>query len=86
MKTEEIQIRDPFILPDETEGLYYLFGTTGPKLLEWPGAGIQLLQEPRPARMDGPHASIQASGPAVARDSLQPRENAAVGQAEPPAG
>ncbi len=28
MKTEDIQIRDPFILPVPEEGLYYLFGTT----------------------------------------------------------
>ena len=28
MKTNQIQIRDPFVLTDEREGAYYLFGTT----------------------------------------------------------
>ncbi len=37
MKTGEIQIRDPFVLPVAEEGLYYLFGTTD--LNCWAGAG-----------------------------------------------
>lgn len=28
MKTEDIQIRDPFVLPDEQAGVYYLYGST----------------------------------------------------------
>lgn len=35
MKTAEIPIRDPFVLPDKTEGVYYLFGTTD----HWPWDG-----------------------------------------------
>jgi arabinan endo-1,5-alpha-L-arabinosidase len=53
MKTEDIHIRDPFVVPIEAEGMYYLFGTAcstvrhgdGPEfdcyksrdLLEWEG-------------------------------------------------
>lgn len=28
MRANEIQMRDPFVLPVKEEGLYYLFGTT----------------------------------------------------------
>jgi len=44
MKTEDIQVRDPFILPDETEGLYYLFGTTDPNCWKGPGQGFNCFQ------------------------------------------
>ncbi|NLE40733.1 MAG: family 43 glycosylhydrolase [Lentisphaerae bacterium] len=37
MKTEDIQIRDPFMLPDETAGVYYLFKTT--TVNSWVGKG-----------------------------------------------
>lgn len=40
MKTEDIQIRDPFILPDEPEGIYYLFGTTGANVWRDKGRGF----------------------------------------------
>lgn len=40
MKTADIHIRDPFVLPDETEGLYYLFGTTDPDCWTGPGQGF----------------------------------------------
>ena len=37
MKTEEIQIRDPFVFPEPKEGVYYLFGTTDKNC--WSGSG-----------------------------------------------
>lgn len=37
MKTAEIRIRDPFVLPVPAEGAYYLFGTTDTRC--WQGAG-----------------------------------------------
>ncbi len=37
MKTSDIQIRDPFVLPDKEDGTYYLFGTTD--INAWTGAG-----------------------------------------------
>ncbi|MCX6992836.1 MAG: glycoside hydrolase family 43 protein [Kiritimatiellaeota bacterium] len=37
MKTADIQIRDPFILPEPQERFYYLFGTTDKNC--WKGAG-----------------------------------------------
>jgi len=40
MKTENIQIRDPFVLPDEAEGVYYLFGTTDTNCWDGPGQGF----------------------------------------------
>jgi arabinan endo-1,5-alpha-L-arabinosidase len=40
MKTSDIQIRDPFIFPNQDENLYYLFGTTDKDCWKGPGAGI----------------------------------------------
>jgi len=37
MNTSDIQIRDPFVFPEPTEKLYYLFGTTDKNC--WGGAG-----------------------------------------------
>ncbi|MCX6992622.1 MAG: glycoside hydrolase family 43 protein [Kiritimatiellaeota bacterium] len=37
MKTADIQIRDPFVLPEPQERFYYLFGTTDKNC--WKGAG-----------------------------------------------
>ena len=31
LKTADIHIRDPFVLPIEAEKQYYLYGTTGPE-------------------------------------------------------
>ena len=40
MKTSEIQIRDPFVLPQEAEGIYYLFGTTDGNWRDGRGTGF----------------------------------------------
>jgi arabinan endo-1,5-alpha-L-arabinosidase len=37
MRTDEIQIRDPFVVPIAAEGMYYLFGTTDSNC--WTGRG-----------------------------------------------
>lgn len=41
LKNKEIQIRDPFVFPDQKSGKYYLFGSTDPNI--WgPGTGFDL--------------------------------------------
>ncbi|MEI8245691.1 MAG: glycoside hydrolase family 43 protein [Lentisphaerota bacterium] len=40
LKTIEIQIRDPFIVPDHNEKAYYLFGTTDKNCWNGPGSGF----------------------------------------------
>ncbi len=40
MKTHEIQIRDPFVVPVPGEGVYYLFGTTDKNCWGGPGTGF----------------------------------------------
>lgn len=41
-RLEDIQIRDPFIVPFLEERLYYLFGTTDPNCWEGPGTGFDV--------------------------------------------
>lgn len=41
MKTSDIHIRDPYILPLPEEGRYLLFGTTGRNA--WSGAGTAVM-------------------------------------------
>ena len=40
MKTKDIQIRDPFIVPVAAEGVYYMFGTTDKDCWQEPGTGF----------------------------------------------
>jgi beta-xylosidase len=42
LKLTDIHIRDPFVLPVEEEGLYTLYGTTGPTTWEGPGPGFDV--------------------------------------------
>ena len=41
MKTSDIHIRDPYILPLPDEGRYLLFGTTGKNAWSGPGLGFR---------------------------------------------
>jgi arabinan endo-1,5-alpha-L-arabinosidase len=40
MKLSEIQIRDPFVLPLQERGTYYLFGSTDKNIWNGPGTGF----------------------------------------------
>jgi hypothetical protein len=39
VKTSDIQIRDPFIVPHVAENSYYMFGTTDKNCWRGPGQG-----------------------------------------------
>lgn len=54
MKTAEIQIRDPFILPEPGEGLYYLFGTTDHNCWKGAGNGFDCYRSKDLIEWDGP--------------------------------
>ena len=41
MRTSDIQIRDPFIVPVKEEGRYYLYGTTAKNCWSGPGGGFE---------------------------------------------
>jgi beta-xylosidase len=61
MKTSEFQIRDPFIVPMEEEGLYYLFGTTDKNCWLPPGTGFDCYKSKDLEEWEGP---IEAFRPA----------------------
>jgi len=60
MKTEEIHIRDPFVLPDEAEGLYYLFGTTDRNCWTGPGEGFNCFKSRDLEEWSGPIPAFRA--------------------------
>lgn len=50
----DIQIRDPFVLPVESEGCYYLFGSTDPDIWRGPGVGFDCYRSRDLANWEGP--------------------------------
>jgi len=54
MKTNELQIRDPFIVPIEEEGMYYLFGTTDVNCWGGKGLGFDCYKSRDLIEWDGP--------------------------------
>jgi len=54
LKSKDIQIRDPFVLPLEEEGKYYLFGSTD-KNIWGPGTGFDAYVSEDLERWEGPH-------------------------------
>lgn len=42
MKLSDIQMRDPFVLPVASEGLYYLYGSTDKDIWKGPGVGFDV--------------------------------------------
>ncbi len=60
MKRDEIQIRDPFILPDEAQGLYYLFGTTDRNCWIGPGSGFNCYKSRDLRDWTGPISAFRA--------------------------
>ncbi len=54
MKTMDIQIRDPFILPVEEEKRYYLFGTTDSSCWSGPATGFNCFRSADLVEWEGP--------------------------------
>ena len=54
MKTNDIQIRDPFVVPIEEEGIYYLFGTTDANAWAGKGKGFDCYKSNDLLEWDGP--------------------------------
>ncbi|HBC88880.1 MAG TPA: glycoside hydrolase [Lentisphaeria bacterium] len=54
MKSSDIQIRDPFILPVPEEGCYYLFGTTDKNAWGGPGTGFDCYRGKDLENWEGP--------------------------------
>jgi arabinan endo-1,5-alpha-L-arabinosidase len=54
MKSSQIQIRDPFVLPVPESGFYYLFGTTDKNPWEGPGEGFDCYRSRDLEQWEGP--------------------------------
>lgn len=54
LKTNEIQIRDPFVYPDPHKGIYFLFGTTDKNCWEGPGQGFDCYKSQDLQHWEGP--------------------------------
>lgn len=54
VKTSDIQIRDPFILPVAEEGVYYMFGTTDKNCWGGPGEGFDCYRSKDLSQWEGP--------------------------------
>ncbi|MDF7808801.1 glycoside hydrolase family 43 protein [Pontiellaceae bacterium B12219] len=61
MKTNEIQIRDPFILTMKEEGMYYMFGTTDKNCWLPPGTGFDCYKSNDLEEWEGPIAAFRPS-------------------------
>lgn len=57
--TDQIPLRDPFILPWADEGTYYLYGTTDAQPWEGPGTGFDVYRSRDLARWDGPFPAFR---------------------------
>jgi len=54
MKTSDIQIRDPFVLPEPKDGFYYLFGTTDKNAWKGVGEGFDCFRSKDLREWEGP--------------------------------
>ena len=61
MKTNEIQIRDPFIVPMQEEGVYYMFGTTDKNCWLPPGTGFDCYKSSDLEEWEGPIEAFRPS-------------------------
>lgn len=59
MRLSEIQIRDPFVLPDPASRRYYLFGTTDKNCWEGPGEGFNCYHSADLENWTGPIAAFR---------------------------
>ena len=59
LRLDQIQMRDPFVLPVEEEGKYYLFGTTDPSCWRGPFYGFDCFVSEDLEHWDGPIAAFR---------------------------
>lgn len=59
LKTTDIHIRDPFVLPILAEKQYYLYGTTGPQAWTNTALGIDYYTSPDLQRWEGPFPAFR---------------------------
>lgn len=59
LKKSEIQMRDPFVLPVEEEGLYYLFGTTDKDCWRGPAVGFNVYVSKDLEDWEGPYPAFR---------------------------
>ncbi len=59
LKTSDIHIRDPFVLPVEAEKQYYLYGTTGPQAWTPSASGIDYYTSPDLQNWEGPFPAFR---------------------------
>lgn len=59
IKTEQIQIRDPFVFPHPDEQSYYLFGTTDPNFWAGPGRGFNCFRSADLLTWEGPFPAFE---------------------------
>ena len=60
MKTSDIQIRDPFIVPEPKEKCYYLFGTTSKAYWKRPEEGVDCFRSKDLREWEGPIPAFRA--------------------------
>lgn len=61
MKTNDIQIRDPFILPEPKERFYFLFGTTSKNCWEGSETGFDCFRSKDLCEWEGPISAFRPS-------------------------
>jgi len=61
MKTSDIHIRDPFVLPVKAEKIYYLYGTNGPESWTPAASGIDYYTSSDLQNWDGPFPAFRPS-------------------------
>jgi beta-xylosidase len=59
VKSGDIQIRDPFVLPEPKEGVYYLFGTTDKNCWKGPGEGFDCFRSKDLCQWEGPISAFR---------------------------
>lgn len=58
-RLDEIQIRDPFVLPDPEVGRHLLIGSTDPHIWGGPATGFDVYSSPDLRVWDGPHPAFR---------------------------
>ncbi|THF83427.1 glycoside hydrolase family 43 protein [Cohnella fermenti] len=59
MRLNQIQMRDPFVLPDADEGCYYLYGSTDPDIWRAPGVGFDVYRSSDLRQWKGPFPAFR---------------------------
>lgn len=59
MKLSQIQMRDPFVLPDAERGVYYLYGSTDKDIWRGPGVGFDVYTSRNLVDWEGPRPAFR---------------------------